>query len=182
VTTRSFERHAEQFLAALAYPLTSATRALASGGVAAVTYVFLVLSSFPAYSIQMLASDLWYLDDAVVALTANTYATVGAVGLGLVVSYAILTGVAVTTAVGQVRRTGLSGTSGLSTALPGLLASGCASCGAGLLGLLGFAGALAALPFHGNLLRVGGLVLLGGYLARVGDPRHCTVAPDDAAA
>jgi hypothetical protein len=47
-----------------------------------------------------------------------------------------------------------------------------------VLGLLGFAGAVAALPFHGNLLRVGGLLLLVGYLARAGDPRRCAVPPD----
>ena len=173
------ERHAERFLAALAYPLTSTARTLAFAGSAAVTYVVLVLSSFPAYSLQMLTADPRYLDEAVVALTANTYATVGAVGLTLVVAYAVLTGVAVTNAVGQVNRRGLAGTSGLSGVVPGLVASGCASCGAGLLGLLGFAGALTTLPFHGNLLRAGGLVLLGWYLARAGDPRYCTVSPDE---
>jgi hypothetical protein len=148
-------------------------------GLAATTYVVLVLSSFPEYSVQMLGAGLEYVDDAVIALTANTYATIGAVGLGLIVAYALLTGVAITNALGRVRRFGVSETSWLSSALPGLLASGCASCGAGLLGVLGFAGALAALPFHGNLLRVAGLLLLVGYLTRVGDPRYCTVTPTD---
>jgi len=178
MTGLHLEGHTEQFLAALVYPLTSTARTLTCGGIATVTYTLLVLSSFPAFSMQMLAADLWYLDDAVIALTANTYATIGPVGLGLIVSYAVLTGVAVTNAVSRVTQLGRAGTSGLSSVLPGLLASGCASCGAGVLGLLGFAGALAALPFHGNLLRVGGIVLLSGYLARTGDPQSCAVRPD----
>jgi hypothetical protein len=171
------ERHVEGLLRAVGYPLTTTRRTLLAAAVAAVTYVLLVLSTFPTYSAQMLGAGVEYLDDALLALTANTYATIGTVGLSLVVAYAVATGIAVTTAVGQVRNAGGSGASGLSSVLPGLLASGCASCGAGVLGLLGLAGAMAALPFQGNLLRLGGLVLLGVYLARVGDPRRCAVSP-----
>ncbi|WP_232688792.1 hypothetical protein [Halobacterium zhouii] len=175
MSTRQFERHGERLLAALAYPLTSVARTLAFVVTAAATYVLLVLSSFPAYSMQMVSADVWYLDDAVVALTANTYATIGAVGFALVVAYAIVTGVAVTNAVGRLRHVGVSGTGGLMSVAPGLLVSGCASCGAGVLGLLGFAGALATMPFHGNLLRAGGLLLLFVYLARAGDPSRCDI-------
>lgn len=171
------ERHVERFLAALGYPLTSTPRMLLAAGVAVATYVLLVLSTFPSYSAQMLAAGVGYLDDAVLALTANTYATIGTVGLALVVAYAVATGVALTTALGRLQHGAGSGASGATSVLPGLLASGCASCGAGVLGLLGFAGALATLPFHGNLLRLGGLLLLVGYLARVGDPRRCAVSP-----
>jgi len=173
--TPRLEHHTEQLLAALAYPLTSTIRGLLFVGVSVATYVLLILSSFPEYSMQMLGADLGYLDTALVALTANTYTTIGTIGLGLIVTYAILTGIAVTNAVGRVVQLGLSGSRGLSSAVPGLLASGCASCGAGVLGLMGFAGAVAAMPFHGNLLRVGGLVLLIGYLARAGDPRYCRI-------
>lgn len=171
------ERHVEGFLAALGYPLTSTPRMLLAAGVAVLTYVLLILSTFPSYSAQMLGAGIGYLDDALLALTANTYATIGTVGLALVVTYAIATGVALTTALGRLQYGAGSGASGASSVLPGLLASGCASCGAGVLGLLGFAGALATLPFHGNLLRLGGLLLLGVYLARVGDPRQCSVSP-----
>lgn len=55
------------------------------------------------------------------------------------------------------------------------LVAGCASCGAGVLGALGFVGAMAALPFDGNLLRVGGIGLLLLFLGRAGDPRTCSV-------
>jgi hypothetical protein len=178
VSDGALDRHADRLRAAFVYPFTATSRSLCFAGVAAGTYALLVLSAFPAYSAQMLGAGVGYLDDALVALTANTYATVGPVGLSLVVSYAVVTGVAVTNVAGRVGAVGLSGTGGLSSAVPGLLASGCASCGAGVLGLLGFAGAVAALPFHGNLLRVGGLLLLVGYLARAGDPRRCAVPPD----
>ncbi|WP_255150584.1 hypothetical protein [Halorarius halobius] len=161
--------------AALAFPFTDRRRAVGTVLVAAVTFVVLVVSTFPAFAVQMLGAGLGYLDYVVVSLVRNTYRTSGAVGLALVVGYALLTGVAVTNAAAQLRLTGVSGLSDLSGVVPGLLASGCASCGAGILGVLGFAGALAVLPFHGNLLRLGGVLLLTGFLARSGDPRECTV-------
>jgi hypothetical protein len=158
--------------AALAFPLTTLRRAAAATGVAAVTYCLLVLSSYPAYVAGMLRGGPGYVDDALLALTANTVATTGTVGIALVVAYSLLTGVTLVDLAARVRLVGLDGAGGLGGLLPGLVASGCASCGAGVLGLLGAAGALAALPFHGNLLRVGGLLLLLGVLARTGDPRR----------
>jgi hypothetical protein len=175
VTAAGIRRHGERLLAAVAYPFTTLTRAALTVLVAAATFCVLVLSTFPAYALDLLAADAGYLDDALVALTVNTYRTVGAVGLALVVWYAALTGVATTATLGRVRAAGGRSAGGLASVLPGLLASGCASCGAGVLGVLGFAGALATLPFHGNLLRLGGVVLLAAYLARLGDPRQCAV-------
>jgi len=171
--TPVIETHGSRLLAALWYPFTPGRRTLLTGVAAASTYCLLILSTFPTYTLQLLGADLGYATDAVLALTLNTYRTTGAVGLALVVGYAVLTGVALTAAVGHVRVVGGTGVRGLSTALPGLLASGCASCGAGVLGLLGLAGALALLPFHGNLLRLGGCLLLLGYLSRIGDPHKC---------
>jgi len=160
---------------ALTFPLTSTRRTVLAAGVAGVTYCVLVLSSFPEYAVQMLTADIGYIDEALVALTGNTAATAGTVGVALVVAYSLLAGVAVVNAVAQVRTVGVRGTGSLTGAIPGLLASGCASCGAGVLGVLGLAGALATLPFHGNLLRLGGLVLLLAFLGRAGDPRVCRV-------
>jgi hypothetical protein len=86
-----------------------------------------------------------------------------------------LTGVAVTNAVTLFRRARRRGASTALGVLPGFLAAGCASCGAGVLGALGFVGAMAALPFEGNLLRLGGIVLLVFFLGRTGDPRTCSI-------
>jgi len=160
---------------ALAFPLRTTRRTVAAVGVAGITYCLVVLSSFPEYTIQLLTADVGYLDEALVALTANTVATAGTVGLALVVVYSVLAGVAVVDAVARVRTVGVRGTGSLTGVVPGLLASGCASCGAGVLGVLGLAGAVATLPFHGNLLRLGGVVLLLVFLGRAGDPRVCRV-------
>ncbi|WP_433631466.1 hypothetical protein [Halomicrococcus sp. NG-SE-24] len=160
---------------ALTYPTTSVPRIVGGVVVAVLTYVLLILSTFPGMSMQMLGAGLKWFDDTLVLLTENVLATNGWFGLALILSYAVLTGVAVVNAAAQVSLTGVSGLSDLTGVLPGLVASGCASCGAGLLGFLGFAGALAAMPFHGDLLRVGGILLLVGFLARAGDPRTCRI-------
>ncbi|WP_435157469.1 hypothetical protein [Haladaptatus sp. DFWS20] len=158
---------------ALAYPITSISRVISAILIAIVTYVFLILSTFPEMSIQMLGSGLQWFDDTMILLTENVLATNGWFGLALIISYAVLTGVAIVNIVAQLSVTDISSLPDLIGVLPGLIASGCASCGAGLLGFLGFAGAMAAMPFHGDLLRVGGIILLLAFLARAGDPREC---------
>jgi len=171
-TTR-VRRWGSDLASALTYPTTSVGRVAASVVVAVLTYVLLILSTFPGMSMQMLGAGLQWFDETLVLLTENVLATNGWFGLALITSYAVLTGVAVVNVAAQVSVTGISSVSDLAGVLPGLVASGCASCGAGLLGFLGFAGALAAMPFHGDLLRVGGILLLVGFLARAGDPRQC---------
>ena len=158
---------------ALAYPVSSPSRILGATLIAIVTYVLLILSTFPEMSIQMLGAGVQWFDDTMILLTENVLATNGWFGLALIISYAVLTAVAIVNVTAQVSVTGVSSLSDLLGVLPGLVASGCASCGAGLLGFLGFAGALAAMPFHGDLLRVGGILLLLGFLVRAGDPREC---------
>ena len=159
----------------MTYPVSSRRRLAGTAVATTLTYVVLILSTFPGMSVQMLAAGPQWVDETLVLLTQNTLATVGATGLTLVVLYAILTGAAVTVTAGQLFHGGGSGPSTLGGVLPGFVVSGCASCGAGVLGLLGFAGALAAMPFHGNLLRVAGILLLIGFLAHAGDPRRCRV-------
>lgn len=160
---------------ALAYPLTSNARLVVAGAATGTTYVVMVLSTFPQFAIQVLARDPGDVTYAVTALTREVYLSAGWTGLGLVTAYALLTGVAVANAAALVRRARRTSASTLAGVLPGLLAAGCASCGAGVLGALGFVGAMAALPFDGNLLRVGGICLLVFFLGRVGDPRTCPI-------
>lgn len=161
---------------ALAYPLTTWYRSGAAALVAAVSFVVLVLSTFPRMSAEMLAADVGYLEDALVLLVGNLHETAGPTGVALVFVYAVLTGVAVVDVVAHVRAAGVRSAAPLSGAAPGLLAAGCASCGAGVLSLLGVAGALAALPMGGTLLRIGGVALLVGALAATGDPRGCELS------
>ena len=160
---------------ALVYPLTSDLRLLSTAVGTVVTYVVLVLSSFPQFSIQVLASDPADVVYAVSALTREVYLSTGAFGLALVAGYAVLTGIATTNALALVRRARRRGASTIVGVLPGVIAAGCASCGAGVLGVLGFVGAMATLPYDGNLLRVGGIVLLLYFLGRAGDPRTCSL-------
>lgn len=162
---------------ALVYPLTSDLRLLSTAVGTAVTYVVLVLSSFPQFSAQVLANDPADVVYAVSALTREVYLSTGVLGLTLVTGYAVLTGIATTNALALVRRARRRGASTIVGVVPGVIAAGCASCGAGVLGALGFVGAMAALPFDGNLLRVGGIVLLLFFLARAGDPRTCSIEP-----
>lgn len=177
-TKVSIRRRASWFLSdlwsALVYPTTTPRRFVLTVGITIATFVGLVFSTFPGYTVQMLSAGfIRYAVTAFVALLETTYRSIGTVGVGLIVAYAILTGIALLNVAAQVKRTRVSGLSDLLGIVPGLLASGCASCGAGVLGLLGFAGALAAMPFHGNLLRLAGLLLLVYFLGRAGDPRQC---------
>lgn len=159
---------------ALAFPLTSDGRLLLAAAATLATYVVTVLSIFPRFSLQVLSRDLADLPWSVAVLTREAYLGGGWTTVALVVAYALLTGVAVTVAVPHLRRARRSGVSTAAGVVPGFLAAGCASCGAGVLGALGFAGALATLPFGGDLLRLGGVVLLLVFLGRAGDPRVCS--------
>ena len=161
---------------ALVYPFSSLSNAAVAVSVAAAMYVVLVVSTMPTYSAQMLSDGFGWLGYVVVSLTETTYRSSGVLGVSLVVLYAVLTGVAVVNVLGQIRVAGPSNHKELAGVLPGLLASGCASCGAGLLGFLGLTGALAAMPYDGTLLRVGGLALLVFFLGRAGHPERCGVA------
>jgi hypothetical protein len=174
VTTRT-KRFGTDLLEALAFPLTSWKRLAAAAGVAVVTYLVLVASTMPEFTLQMLGAGVGYADYVVVSLTQTVYRSDGVVGLGTIVVYAALTGIALVNTGAQVQTSGASSLSDATGVIPGLLASGCASCGAGMLGFLGFAGALAAMPFHGLSLKIGGLALLLFFLGRAGDPRQCAV-------
>ncbi|AGB17488.1 hypothetical protein Halru_2918 [Halovivax ruber XH-70] len=176
-TRRWASTAARNLVEAVTYPFESWPGTIGLVGVTGATYVLLVLASMPEYTLQMLGDGIHWFDTVIVDLTDTIYRTDGAVGLGIVVSYALLTGVAVVNAVAQLRLVGLGGLTDLTGVLPGLLASGCASCGAGLLGFLGFAGGLAVLPYDGALVRIGGLALLLFFLGRAGHPERCVVSP-----
>ncbi|MFB6204887.1 MAG: hypothetical protein ABEJ75_04525 [Candidatus Nanohaloarchaea archaeon] len=140
-----------------------------------VAYSLLVLSSFPGYSMQMISSGFLPTLIAVKDLSLNIAASMGYNTLFITALYAPLTGVALVSFAISAR----SGAQAFAGVLPGILVSGCASCGAGIIGLLGFTGALAAMPFSGDLVRIGGLALLLYYLSDLGDPDLCEFNPDE---
>ncbi|SFC69411.1 hypothetical protein SAMN05444422_11522 [Halobiforma haloterrestris] len=170
--------HLANLSAAMSYPFETWWGTIGLVLAAAVTYVLLLLSTMPEFSIQMLGDGIHWFEYVLVSLTETVYRTDGWFGLGIIGLYSLLSGVAVVNAVAQLRIVGVASFADLSGVVPGLLASGCASCGAGLLGFLGFAGGLAALPYDGAVLRIGGLFLLLFFLGRAGHPERCPVATE----
>ncbi len=164
----------EDFIRAIRYAFGSVSRGASAVSLSLITYGLVTLAVFPAYSTQLVGAGIGYLDNALILLSSYTVETIGWFGMGLTVAYAVLTGIVATNIVSQFRVSGLSGVKGLSGVSPGFLAAGCASCGVGVLGLLGFSSALAVLPFSGNLLRIGGVLLLLYVLVRTGNPQVCS--------
>ncbi|MFB6160704.1 MAG: hypothetical protein ABEJ61_05945 [Haloferacaceae archaeon] len=153
------------------FPLLSLRTTAAAVAVGAATYAVLVASADPTAAGRALAFGPGTVDDLLVTFTVGTYRTAGALGLALTVAYAALGGVlAVVVAAGIGRG---AGTANLVGVAPGVLAAGCASCGAGALSILGVAGAYSLFPFAGNLVRVAGILLVLVALHRMGDPRRC---------
>ena len=97
----------------------------------------------------------------------------GALGVFLTGLLSFLTGVLLVNSLKGLRSSGFNFDS--LAALPGVAASGCASCGVGALSLVGMGGALAAAPFHGNGIRAAAVLLITGLLIRRGDPTTCNV-------
>jgi hypothetical protein len=139
----------------------------------AFTFLLTVFSANPGYSVQMLSSGLRYWDIAFITRFSGMLMNTGYAGVFLTAVFSILVGITMTNTVIQLRMNRVDFSS--LGALPGFLAGGCASCGAGVLSLLGFGGVLSSLPFQGNLLRAGGILLLGVLLVRTGDPETCSL-------
>lgn len=172
----SYARHELQAVReAVKAAISSLPRFILTVASGVVAFTVFMLLSFPTYSQQLLAADILYLDQAIVALVWNLQQTAGTLGVGLMALYAALVGVTVSVLVVSLRTAGLKAAGGITGIIPGMAAAGCAGCGAGLLGLLGFAGALSMLPFHGNSIRLVGILILLFVLARIGNPRECQV-------
>lgn len=137
----------------------------------ALTLFFTVLSSHPEYSFQMLSSGLRNWPVAFISRFYGLIVTSGYEGAVLTVFFSGLVGVTVVNTFTQLGMNKISFDS--LGAVPGFLAGGCASCGVGLLSMLGLGGILASLPFQGNLLRLGGVLILVLLVIRTGDPEEC---------
>lgn len=140
----------------------------------AIVFFLLVLSSFPEYSYQMLTSGLHHWPTAFYSLLGNMRISVGTSSILITALYSVFTGIAVTHLGIQFGNSQIDG-KGLLSLGPGLLATGCISCGAGVLGLLGFAGAATLLPLKGDLVKIVGILLLLYFLGKAGDPELCRI-------
>lgn len=148
-------------------------RVFATASVSLSAFLLTIFSASPEYSIQMLSSGAQYWSLAFSTRLSGLVATSGYLGLLLTAVFSALVGVTMTNTMVQLRMNRLDLNS--LGALPGFLAGGCASCGVGVLSLLGFGGVLASMPYEGNLLRLGGVLLLIVLIARTGNPDTCKI-------
>ncbi len=157
-----------------AFRASARTRKKALATLLSIITIFslMVLSARPVYSYQMINSGPQNILIAVKDL--YLYNTPGSLSMILTAVYSILGGITFVTAYLQLKAQGLN-LKGISSVAPGFLVSGCAGCGVGIIGLMGFTGALAALPFGGNLVMLGGIALLLLYLIRTGNPETCDI-------
>ncbi len=151
----------------------SKKRALSTSTVGTSVFFLTVFSASPQYSVQMLTSGVQYWGTAFLTRFSGMLAASGYLGILLTLLFAMLVGVTVTNTMVQLKRNKLD----LSSlgALPGFVVAGCASCGVGVLSLLGLGGVLASMPFEGNLLRLGGVLLLAVLIIRTGNPDICKI-------
>lgn len=163
------------FREAIGFAVGTPVRALAVMFLSVLSYALMILSSFPAYSAQILGDSIFNLGQAISVLTHDAYVSLGLFWFILLPVYAVLTGVSVLNIAVLVRTNGFVSLLNAGSITPAFLIGGCASCGAGLLGFLGFVGAVGALPLGGNELRVLGIVLLVYFLASTGNPRTCRI-------
>ena len=146
-------------------------RAIGTLTVGFLTFSVTVLSANPEYSLQMINSGIQFWGLAVITRLSGLLATSGYWGALFTAIFSLLVGVTMTNTIIQLRMNKID----LSSlgAIPGFLAGGCASCGVGVLSILGFGGALASMPYQGNLLRLGGVILLLALITRTGNPETC---------
>ena len=136
-------------------------------------FLLTIFSASPGYSMQMLSSGFQYWGIAFITRFTGVIMNTGYTGLFLTILFSTLVGVTMVNTLIQLKMNKVDFSS--LGAVPGFLAGGCASCGVGVLSLLGFGGVLASLPFAGNSLRLGGIILLTILIVRTGDPETCEI-------
>jgi hypothetical protein len=136
--------------------------------------IFLALSTAVNYSFQMFSSGIQYWLPAVELTVRGFYLNGGWTELILNCLYALSVGVILTNTYTQFRAAGLK-IGNLSGIAPGVLVAGCAGCGVGILSILGISGVVAFLPFGGFGLKIGGIVLILYFIARIGNPEVCSI-------
>lgn len=137
-------------------------------------FVLLALSTSINYSIQMFSAGVQYWIPAIQFTVRGFYLNGGWTEVVLNIAYSTLVGVVITNTYTQFRATGLEIVN-LSGIAPGVLVAGCAGCGVGLLSLIGVAGLVTLLPFHGLSLKIGGILLIIFFIARIGNPEICSI-------
>lgn len=152
--------------------LDSKTAFVLTFSVSVATLIIIALSSNIEYSIQMISAGM--IQTAIRNRLINIQISSGYLGVLLTIFYSLMIGSATTNFYIQLKSNTIK-VGNLAGILPAFLIGGCASCGLGLLAILGFSGALAILPFQGNLVKVGGILLIVFFLSRTGNPKTCNL-------
>lgn len=180
-STDYIERFSEDLLAALLYPFQSILRAVLAVILSGLTFVVLVLAAQPIAVISAIMNDpstifnLRYMELMFMINFNEIVSSDGWTTIAVNVVYAVLTGIALTNMVAQLRMLQVGSVSSIGGIIPGLFAAGCASCGPGLFALLGFTSAVTVIPFQEMVLRLGGIGLFLFFLGYSGDPRECRI-------
>lgn len=180
-STNYIERFGEDLLAALLYPFQSILRAVLALILAGLTFVVLALASQPFGSFGIISGNPLviftsaYVERMVRIYFEMTLSSYGWTPIAMNVVYALLTGIALTNMVAQLRMLQVGSISSIGGIIPGLFAAGCASCGPGLFALVGLTGAMSAIPFQGIVLRLAGIGMFLFFLGLSGDPRKCRI-------
>lgn len=153
--------------------VSSKKRALNTSIIGLLAFFLTIFSANPGYSVQMISAGVQYWGLAFITRVTGMLANTGYTGLVLTVIFSGLVGVTMTNTLVQLKANKVS-MDAVGT-LPGFLAGGCASCGVGVLSLLGLGGVLASMPFEGNLLRLGGALLLTALVINTGNPDTCKI-------
>lgn len=135
--------------------------------------LFMVLASFPTYSLQMFGRGSIYPLIAVQTLLEGIVLESGYLGLFLLILYGFLTGILVSNIYRIIKISGVKNSGYLAAVTPTAVVGACGACGAGLVAILGSGTAFALMPFGGNLLRTLGIVVALGTIHYLGDPTKC---------
>lgn len=170
------ERFGGELFAALSYPFLSIGRVLLTAGVAALTFFVLILFAQSMGVIDMVLNNTQLITleyfESIFLINIEQIETVAIV---MNVAYAVLTGIAITNMVAQLRMLQIGSLANIGGVIPGLFAAGCASCGPGLFAIFGVTGAVSFIPFQETVLRVAGIGLFLLFLGFAGDPRECRI-------
>lgn len=138
-----------------------------------ITFTLLGLTTDIGWHLQTLSYGYGQIPNILLNGFTNIYLG-GYISLIISIIYSIVTGIALTNLISQIKRFRTVGKS-LGTIIPGFAATGCASCGLGLLSLIGFTNTALALPFDGNLLKISAILLLIYALNEMGRPEVCSI-------
>lgn len=165
-------RRFEKFIKGMKAAFSDRKRASLSLILTVIVFTAMNLFARPYFSHQMISSNFLLLPEAVKLVFL--YNSSNVFQMASTVTYALLAGPALVLMYLQFQSFG-TGFQDLISIAPGILASGCTGCGAGIIGLLGLTGALTALPFNGLLITPAATIMMIYFITKSGNPEVCNL-------